>query len=91
MFNVATSLLRYWESEFEIISPGKDDKGNRQYTEEDTENLRLVYHLVKEKGYTLKGAKHVLEADTESAKKETELLRSLKEARSLLVDIRSKM
>ena len=91
MFKVATSLIRYWESEFDILKPGKDEKGNRQYTGEDIENLRVVYHLVKEKGYTLKGAKHVLESDASSAKRDTELLTSLKEVRSLLAEIRSKI
>jgi hypothetical protein len=52
-FNVAPSLIRFWESEFEIIKPKKNRKGNRQFTREDIDNVRTIYHLVKEKGFTL--------------------------------------
>ena len=91
MFNVATSLVRYWESEFDILQPDKDEKGNRRYTEEDIEKLRLVYHLVKEKGFTLKGAKHVLDGDSDNVQKDMELLHSLKKVRSLLVELKEKI
>ena len=60
MFDVATSLIRFWESEFDIIKPKKNRKGNRQFTKEDIQNVKLIYHLVKEKGYTLQGAKSML-------------------------------
>ena len=56
MFDVNTSLIRYWEKEFDIIKPYKNKKGNRMFTPEDIENFHLIYHLVKEKGMTLKGA-----------------------------------
>ncbi len=91
MFKVATSLIRYWESEFDILQPGKDEKGNRQYTEEDIEKLRLVYHLVKEKGYTLKGAKIVLASEDDTIQQQMELLHSLKKVRSLLTELREKI
>jgi DNA-binding transcriptional MerR regulator len=60
MFNVATSLIRYWETEFDNIAPRKNTKGNRLYTLKDIESIRQVYHLVKEKGYTLQGAKEYI-------------------------------
>ena len=60
MFDVNESLLRYWEKEFPIISPKKAGGNVRQYRKEDIENIRLVYHLVKEKGMTLQGAKQVM-------------------------------
>jgi len=53
-FDVNTSLIRYWEQEFPIIKPKKNKKGNRYFTPEDIKNLQIIYHLVKEKGYTLK-------------------------------------
>ncbi|MDL1913085.1 MAG: MerR family transcriptional regulator [Bergeyella sp.] len=56
-FNVNTSLIRYWEQEFLILRPKKNKKGNRYFTPEDIKNLKIIYHLVKEKGYTLDGAK----------------------------------
>ena len=51
IFNVATSLIRFWESEFDLIKPKKNRKGNRQFTKEDIQNVKLIYHLVKEKGF----------------------------------------
>ncbi|HEX8549741.1 MAG TPA: MerR family transcriptional regulator, partial [Cytophagaceae bacterium] len=57
MFSVAPSLLRFWESEFDILKPRKSKKGIRQFTNEDIENLKLVHYYVKDKGYTLQGAK----------------------------------
>lgn len=59
-FNVNTSLIRYWEQEFAILKPKKNKKGNRYFTPEDIKNLKMIYHLVKEKGYTLDGAKIAL-------------------------------
>lgn len=59
-FNVNASLIRYWEGEFPILKPKKNRKGNRYFTPEDIQNLKIIYHLVKEKGYTLDGAKIAL-------------------------------
>ena len=59
-FNVNTSLIRYWEQEFPILMPKKNKKGNRYFTPEDLKNLKIIYHLVKEKGYTLDGARIAL-------------------------------
>ena len=56
MFGVNTSLIRFWEKEFDVINPHKNKKGNRQFTKADVDNFHLIYHLVKEKGMTLKGA-----------------------------------
>lgn len=59
-FDVNPSLLRYWEQEFPILRPKKNKKGNRYFTPEDIKNLQIIYHLVKEKGYTLDGARIAL-------------------------------
>ncbi|WKS94729.1 MerR family transcriptional regulator [Riemerella columbina] len=59
-FDVNTSLIRYWEKEFPIIKPKKNKKGNRYFTPEDIKHLKMIYHLVKEKGYTLDGARIAL-------------------------------
>lgn len=56
-FGVKTSLIRFWDSEFSILKPKKNAKGNRRFTPDDIKNLKLIYHLVKEQGYTLEGAK----------------------------------
>ena len=60
MFNVNTSLIRFWEKEFDVIKPKKNKKGNRFFTIQDIENIKLIYHLVKERGMTLSGAKKKL-------------------------------
>ena len=83
-FKVATSLIRYWESEFDILNPGRDEKGNRIYNQEDIKNLELVYHLVKEKGFTLDGAKSELEDNGDDTRQKVELINSLNEVKSFL-------
>ena len=73
MFNVNESLLRYWEKEFPIISPKKAGGNIRQYRKEDIDNIRLVYHLVKEKGMTLQGAKQHLKYNKEQRHRQLKL------------------
>jgi DNA-binding transcriptional MerR regulator len=57
MFKLPVTTVRFWEQEFDILKPKKNKKGNRLFTNEDIENLKLIYKLVKEDGYTLAGAK----------------------------------
>ncbi|HQV77312.1 MAG TPA: MerR family transcriptional regulator [Chitinophagales bacterium] len=84
-FNVAASLIRFWETEFDILKPRKTQKGNRLYTKKDIENFRLIYHLVKEKGYTLEGAKKKLkEGNTENMDNNAEIISRLKNIRKFL-------
>src|SRR6187401_101514 len=90
-FNVAPSLIRFWESEFELIQPKKNRKGNRQFTKEDIENVRTIYHLVKQKGFTLQGAKEMLKNDTQSVKDKMEMIDSLRRVRSFLSELREKL
>ena len=87
MFNVAESLLRFWEKEFDIISPKKTEKGIRQYKASDIEDIRLVYHLVKERKLTLAGAKQKLKNDKDSTARTAEMARRLKAIRSELVSM----
>lgn len=91
MFNVATSHIRFWESEFDIISPQKSKSGLRQYTPEDIENIKLVYHLVKEKGFTLQGAKEALKQNKKKLKDNMMMLESLKKIKSFLVDLKQSL
>jgi DNA-binding transcriptional MerR regulator len=91
MFDVAPSLIRFWESEFEIISPKKNRKGNRQFTKDDIENVRLIYHLVKEKGFTLQGAKDKLKNDSGKVKNDLEMLDSLQKVRSFLLELKKQL
>jgi len=91
VFNVAPSLIRFWESEFDIIKPKKNRKGNRQFTREDIDNVRTIYHLVKEKGFTLQGAKEMLRNDSQAVKDKMEMIDSLKRVRSFLLELREKL
>ncbi|MFC2125952.1 MerR family transcriptional regulator [Bacteroidota bacterium] len=89
--DVATSLIRFWESEFEIIKPKKNRKGNRQFTREDIENVKLIYHLVKERGYTLQGAKDLLKNNTSSVKDNMDMIDSLKKVRKFLIELKNQL
>ena len=92
MFDVNESLLRYWEKEFPtIISPKKAGGNIRQYRKEDIENIRLVYHLVKEKGMTLQGAKQRLKVNKEKTVQTAEVVTRLKEIREELVKLRKSL
>jgi DNA-binding transcriptional MerR regulator len=91
MFQVAPSLIRFWETEFDVIKPKKNRKGNRQFTRADIENVRTIYHLVKEKGFTLQGAKEMLKNDNQSVKDKMELIDSLKKVRSFLTELKEKL
>lgn len=91
LFGVATSLIRFWQSQFEIINPQKSKTGIRQFTTEDIENIRLVYHLVKQKGFTLLGAKEALKQNKKKVKTNMEMMESLHKIKSFLVDLRNKL
>lgn len=88
---VATSLIRFWEGEFDIIKPKKNRKGNRQFTKEDIKNVKLIYYLVKEKGFTLQGARDFIKNDVETATNKVELIESLKKVRSFLMNLKQEL
>ncbi len=90
-FGVATSLIRFWESEFSNIRPKKNRKGNRQFTKNDLENIRIVYHLVKERGFTLNGAKEMLKNDGADIQDKIKVIDSLSRIKSFLVDMRNEL
>ena len=91
MFNVNTSLIRYWEKEFDIIKPHRNKKGNRLFTQQDVDNFHLIYHLVKERGMTLKGAKLKLKEHRHRTEENFELIKRLKEIRETLISIRDNL
>lgn len=91
MFDVKASLLRYWEKEFDSIRPYKSEKGTRQYREEDIESIRLVYHLVREKGLTLAGAKQKLKDNRESVIHSENIVHRLKSIRSELLALKEEI
>jgi DNA-binding transcriptional MerR regulator len=91
IFNVNTSLIRFWEKEFDIIKPKKNKKGNRFFTKQDIDNFHLIYHLVKEKGMTLTGAKKKLKENKEDTLNNFEVIKSLSEIRNLLLEIKESL
>lgn len=88
MFNVNKSLIRFWEKEFIIIKPKKNKKGNRYFTENDINNFKIIFHLVKERGYTLDGAKKKLRENKEDTINNVKIVNQLKDIRTQLVAIR---
>ncbi|MBA7529350.1 hypothetical protein ES705_21546 [subsurface metagenome] len=91
MFNVNTSLIRFWEKEFDIIKPRKNKKGNRFFTKQDINNLHLIYHLVKERGMTLRGAKKKLRENKDDTTNNFEIIKSLTEIKNLLLEIKENL
>ncbi|PQL94476.1 MerR family transcriptional regulator [Apibacter adventoris] len=87
-FNVNTSLIRFWEKEFDIISPKKNKKGDRFFTPKDIDNLKIIYHLVKEKGYTLEGARTVLQTE-KNLEKKIEIITRLQAVKSELLKLKN--
>lgn len=88
MFKVNHSLLRFWESEFDIIKPKKNAKGDRYFRPEDVKNLRLIYHLLRERKYTIEGAKEFLKK-SKVAEKKYALIESMKDLKSFLHEIKA--
>jgi DNA-binding transcriptional MerR regulator len=92
MFDVNQSLIRHWESKFDCLRPHKNKRGNRMFTAEDVEKLKQIYHLVKERGMTLEGARKVMRrASGDELARETELLERLQRIRSALVEVREEL
>ena len=88
MFGVNESLLRYWEKEFPQLCPKKAGRGVRQYRKEDVETVRLIYHLVKERGMTLPGARQRLRNNKEATLRSYEIVDRLKSIREELLAMR---
>lgn len=91
MFRVNESLLRFWEKEFPQITPRKNNKGTRQYRREDIETIRLIYHLVKERGMTLEGARRKLKDNREATVRNFEVITRLKEIRRELLSMKKEL
>ncbi len=90
-FKVNTSLIRFWEKEFDIIKPKKNAKGNRKFTPEDIKNLSLIYHLVKERGFTLEGAKIHLKEEKHKTLSNFEIIRKLESVKSELINLKNQL
>ncbi len=91
MFNVNTSLIRFWEKEFDIIKPHKNKKGNRLFTKADIDNFHIIYHLVKERGFTLQGARNKLKENKEDVVNAAEIVKSLTRIKEFLLEIKQQL
>ena len=90
-FGVNTSLIRFWEKEFDALQPKKNAKGNRKFTPEDIKNLKLIYHLVKERGFTLEGAKIHLKEEKHKTLSKFDVIEKLQKVRAELVKIKNQL
>ncbi|UTW63316.1 MerR family transcriptional regulator [bacterium SCSIO 12741] len=90
-YEVNTSLIRFWEKEFDVIKPKKNKKGNRLFTPKDLENFDIIFRLVKEKGYTLDGAKRALKENKDAIQTENKLLKNLEKIRTELINLKSEV
>jgi DNA-binding transcriptional MerR regulator len=91
MFKVNASLIRFWEQRFDIIQPSKNKKGNRLFTQNDIDNFHVIYHLVKERGFTLEGANEHLKNNKHGTEKNVEILKSLNKIKDFLIEIKEGM
>ncbi|MEQ6123605.1 MerR family transcriptional regulator [Pseudotenacibaculum sp. MALMAid0570] len=90
-FSVNTSLIRFWEKEFDIIKPKKNAKGNRLFTPDDISNFKLIYNLVKERGFTLEGAKQKLKNNPEGIVNNHEIISRLESVKAELIKIKNQL
>lgn len=90
-FDVNASLIRFWDKEFDILKPKKNAKGNRMFTPEDVKNLQLIYHLVKERGFTLEGAKTHLKEGQKKTLDKFEIINKLEGIRVQLLNIKNEL
>lgn len=89
-YDVNTSLVRYWEQQFSVIKPQKNNKGTRYYTKQDFDNFGLIYHLIKEKGMTIKGAcEYIEKKKNDEGLEKVQVISTLKRTKDLLEDVRS--
>ena len=90
-FGVNASLIRFWDKEFDILKPKKNAKGNRMFTPEDVKNLQLIYHLVKERGFTLEGAKIHLKEGQKKTLDKYEIISKLEGVKMQLLHIKNQL
>ena len=91
MFEVNASQIRFYEREFDIIQPKKNKKGNRLFTQEDISNLKIIFNLVKDKGYTLQGAREFLRQNKNEAKENQRVVESLEKLKHFLLEVRDSL
>lgn len=91
MFSVNASLIRFWEKEFDIIKPYRNKKGNRFFTKQDVDNFHLIFHLVKERGFTLQGAREKLKSNPTETVDHAEIARRLQKVKKFLLELKEEL
>ena len=91
MFGVNASQIRFYEKEFDILQPKKNKKGNRLFTPEDVENLKVIFHLVKDKGFTLQGARYYLKNNKSEVKENQKVIDSLERLKQFLLQVKEQL
>ncbi|MBC7745991.1 MAG: MerR family transcriptional regulator [Flavobacterium sp.] len=91
MFEVNASQIRFYEKEFDILQPKKNKKGNRLFSPEDVENLRIIYSLLKDKGYTLQGAKEYIKNNKGEVKENQKVIDSLERLKQFLLEVKEQL
>ncbi len=91
MFNLTVSNIRFWEAEFDILMPKKNARGDRFFTKKDIENLRLIHYLLKERGYTINGAKKKLKESRDDVRDRIDMVKSLEKIKSFLIEMKSEL
>lgn len=91
MFKVSKSLIRFWEGEFDVLKPHKNSKGDRRFTPLNIEQVRLIYHLVKERGFTLEGAKREIAQEKDRYREKQQVIERLYQIKSFLEDVRDQL
>ena len=91
IFSVKVSTIRFWENEFDILKPKKNNKGNRLFTKQDIENIKIIYHLLKERGFTVEGAKKKLKENKTDTINNVQIVNHLKNIRQFLITLREEL
>jgi DNA-binding transcriptional MerR regulator len=91
LFDVNQSLIRFYEKEFDVLQPKKNKKGNRYFTAEDLENLKIIFNLIRDKGYTLNGAKEYLKNNMDDSKDSHRVIHSLENLKKFLIEVRDQL
>ncbi len=90
-FDVKTSMLRFWEKEFDILKPKKNAKGNRKFSHDDVKNIQLIFHLLKERGFTLDGAKTHIKQSQRKTLDKFDIIRKLETVKAQLLAIKDEL
>ncbi len=91
MFEVNTSMIRFYEKEFDILQPKKNAKGNRLFRPEDISNLKIIFNLIKDKGFTIQGAKDFMKKNKKEVDEQQKVIDALEKIKSFMIDLKEQL